>query len=275
MSTLTLLTLPIGNLGDMTVRGRQCLLDGEVFLAEDTRTFRKLLNHLDISTSGKAIESFHNATAEEVELLVSRLNSGESLIVVSESGSPVICDPAFPLIRRAIESGHKIETIPGVSSLVAALELSGLPPYPFSFHGFLPREEGALIRFFKSNGTGTHIVFESPHRIRDSLRILCREIPASSICVAREMTKKFEEVVRFSAADVESIERVREQGETVIVYHIDDGRNPVGDYGKIHRLAEDVLDKYSAKRVAKLLGQILKRDSSEIYKSLVKNGRID
>lgn len=275
MSTLTLLTLPIGNLGDMTVRGGQCLREREVFLAEDTRTFRKLLNHLDISASGKTIESFQNATDKEIESVVSRLNMGESLVIVSESGSPVVCDPAFPLIRRAVRDGHKIETIPGVSSLIAALELSGLPPYPFSFHGFLPREEGALIRFFSSNGNGTHIAFESPHRIRDSLRILCREIPSSSICVAREITKKFEEVVRFSATDVDAIERVREQGETVLIYHIDDGRTPAEDHVKLRRLAQDVLDKYSDKRVAKLVGQILGKDSSAIYKSLVDNDRSD
>ena len=199
MSKLTLVVLPIGNVEDLTSRVMKFLHKHKVFLAEDTHHFVALLKYLGIESKSKMIDSFHEYSREKIDRIIARLKRGENIAIVSDAGSPILSDPAYPLVRKVVEEGLDLEILPGVNSVTAALEVSGLPPHPFTFHGFLPRKENEISRFFRRNQGGTHIVFESPRRIVDSIEILCREIPQCEICVVRELTKKFEQVVRFRA----------------------------------------------------------------------------
>ena len=266
MPKLILVVLPIGNVGDLTGRVSDFLRKHKTFLAEDTRHFAALLNYLGIDSKSKSIDSFHDYSQGKMIKIVSFMKKGESIAIVSNAGSPILSDPAYPLVREILGAGYGLEILPGVNSVTTALEVSGLPPHPFTFHGFLPRKDNELIRFFQKHQGGTHIVFESPRRIVNSIKILCREIPECEISVARELTKKFEEVVRFKADSTDWEERLTLKGEFVLLYHCKE-KTPPKD-SKVVELAEDILEKNSPKKLAQLLARILERDSKDIYREL-------
>ena len=141
MSSLTLVSLPIGNIKDITLRAIEALRSGDCFYAEDTRVFKKLLNSLEIEYSSKFIDSFHEHSEGKIKNITEKIQAGTRVYLVSDAGSPVISDPAFPLLKKMREEGIEIKTIPGVTSVVTALELSGLPPRPFHFWGFISRSK--------------------------------------------------------------------------------------------------------------------------------------
>jgi 16S rRNA (cytidine1402-2'-O)-methyltransferase len=192
---------PIGNLEDITFRAVRTLREVPVIAAEDTRVTRNLLNHFEIKTP---LVSFHEFTNPAKRgRLVERLESGD-LAMVSDAGMPGISDPGFPLIRDALAAGHKVEVIPGPSATLTALVASGLPTHEFSFLGFLPRTTAQRRSFFRKHADGpTFVVFESPHRFVKALEDLVAELgPDRPAAAARELTKKFEEIVRGSAREV-------------------------------------------------------------------------
>ena len=143
MAKLTLVGLPIGNAQDITKRAYSILENQKSFLVEDTRNFKSLLSHYGLDLTQYRLESFHDHNKENISKLMAKMDRGEDLFLCSDAGSPVLSDPAFPLVRAALDKGHEIETIPGVSSPIVALELSGLPPHPFKFWGILPRKDQA------------------------------------------------------------------------------------------------------------------------------------
>ena len=158
---LCLLSLPIGNLKDLTSRALEALKEGSYFVVEDTRTFKSLLNHLQIAYADKKIWSYHEHSSEkEQENILQLLLAGNRVYVASDAGSPLISDPAYPLVKEVIQQGIDVRTLPGVSSVLVALELSGLPPYPFFFYGFLPREEEKQKNFLQK--ILVHTPFISP-----------------------------------------------------------------------------------------------------------------
>jgi len=266
MAKLILVTLPIGNLEDMTVRAKNALENGKYFFAEDTRTFRSFLSLLGINSSGLQIFSFHdNQKIDRTKKVLEILESGEDAYIVSEAGSPIISDPAYPLIKFVLEQGFEIDTVPGVSSVLVALELSGLPPYPFTFHGFVPRDKRA--DFFKSLGSGTHIFFESPVRCEKTLMEMTQIYPNSQFAIAREMTKKFQTVHRFLGSNFDQ-EKVMYKGEFVILLNIEKNTK-VGDYSKVSKLCREYLDgKGGNKLLSKIFSEILEEDSKKIYQLL-------
>ncbi|MGE3608166.1 MAG: ribosomal RNA small subunit methyltransferase I [Bacteriovoracaceae bacterium] len=263
MGKIILLNTPIGNLGDLTPRVLEALRAGETFAVEDTRVFKELLNHLGISIQGKKIFSLHDQSEKsQIEKLI-ELAKKEDLYVASEAGSPIISDPAYPLVLGAYQAGLKVESYSGVSSPIMALELSGLPPIPFHFHGFLPREAGKIKKSFEETGEGTHIFFEAPTRIEDTLKILS-EFEDLSIVVVRELSKKFEEVYRFSSEDLKNKKiEINPRGEFILLFHKKENSKVIG--GELRNLAQEVLNHSSPKSVAKLLAQILDRPTKEIY----------
>ena len=265
-SKLILVVLPIGNAKDLTIRVIDFLRVHKIFLAEDTRHFAALLSHLGIDSKSKSIDSFHDHSQDKKRKIIGRLERGENIAIVSDAGSPVLSDPAFPLVREAIREGFDVEVLPGVNSVTTALEISGLPPQPFTFHGFLPRKKNDLCRFFRCHQGGTHIAFESPNRIISSIEVLCREISECDICVVRELTKKFEEVIRFRSDCPDWQEKLTLKGEFVLLYHCEEKPPPKDP--KVVELADEVLKKNSPKNLARLLGRILDRDSKEIYREL-------
>jgi 16S rRNA (cytidine1402-2'-O)-methyltransferase len=199
---LFLIGSPIGNLGDITLRALEVLKTVSVVAAEDTRRSSILLKHFEIS---KQLISFHEHNeAKRTSELIERLRGGENVALLTDAGMPSISDPGYRLVRASIESGIQVEVIPGPSAVLTALVGSGLPTDRFYFGGFLPVKSGqrerellaALAREF------TSIYFESPHRIIRSLEVISGVEPTRSVCVARELTKQFEEYQRGEAATV-------------------------------------------------------------------------
>ncbi|MBT7610472.1 MAG: 16S rRNA (cytidine(1402)-2'-O)-methyltransferase [Bacteriovoracaceae bacterium] len=274
--SLYLIGLPIGEAKDVTFRVKEILEGDHTFLAEDTRTFKSLLNFLKIDISNKKFISYHEHSKEKTLSLVQDMKGGKDYFLVSDAGSPIISDPAYPLVREAIAQNVEIHTMPGVCSPIVALELSGLPPHPFTFHGFLSRENKKIKDLFhhaKDNG-GTHIVFESPHRIIETLNNLKETVPHADVCLCRELTKTYESVYRFKASEFGEVilDQMTIKGEMILLFYVKPELNRKGTNDKIFKLAEACLQKNGQKKpLAKLLGEIMGKDSKELYKSLSNN----
>jgi 16S rRNA (cytidine1402-2'-O)-methyltransferase len=193
---------PIGNLNDITLRALSVLKEVNLVAAEDTRRSSILLKHFEIS---KPLVSFHEHNeARRTSELVEKMRAGEKIALITDAGMPSISDPGYRIVRACIENEIRVEVIPGPSAVLTALVGSGLPPDRFYFGGFLPVKSGqrerelglALAREV------TSIYFESPHRIIRSLEVIAKADPSRVICVARELTKHFEEYRRGDASSV-------------------------------------------------------------------------
>ena len=273
MGKIILLNTPIGNLGDLTPRVLDALTKGETFAVEDTRVFRELLNHMGISLNGKRILSLHDQSEDSQVGRLLELLGGGDLYVASEAGSPIVSDPAYPLVVAAYERGIEVESFSGVSSPIMALELSGLPPIPFQFHGFLPRESGKRAKSFNETGYGTHIFFEAPTRIEDTLDELAVLQPHFQVALVRELSKKFQQVIRFKAGEwPEKKKEVTFKGEFVLMFHRQEVISQMG--GEVRALAQEMLSGNGGpKNLAKLLGAILERPTKDIYAELTRQKR--
>ncbi len=266
MGKIILLNTPIGNMSDVSDRVKEALTTGEVFAVEDTRSFKELLNHLGISLEGKNIFAFHDQSEESSLNFIIEKNKGQTLYLASEAGSPIVSDPAYPLIKAALAAGYELDTYSGISSVVVALELAGLPPLPFSFHGFLAREKGKKKETFSNLSYGTHFFFEAPTRIEETLTILAETHPEMDVAVMRELTKKFQTVHRFKAQDWKS-ENINPKGEFVLGLYQPTAFK--GSLNKQQELAQEVLTSGgSPKALAKLLAEILDRNTKDIYAEL-------
>lgn len=205
-SGLTLVATPIGNLDDISPRALAALAGADAVLCEDTRVTSKLLARHGISITLWPLHD-HN---EEAQLpgLLARLRDGAALVLVSDAGTPLMSDPGFRLVRAAIAAGVPVHGIPGANAAVLALILSGLPPHPFMFVGFLPAKAGArdaeLARFKAMEQAGlsaTLVFYEAPHRAAETLAALAASLGETRpAALARELTKRFEEVRRGSLA---------------------------------------------------------------------------
>jgi 16S rRNA (cytidine1402-2'-O)-methyltransferase len=195
-STLFLVATPIGNLEDITLRALRVLREVSLIAAEDTRRTAKLLSHYDIHTPTTSF--YEQVEREKTPRLLARLSAGESVALVSDAGTPGISDPGYRLTRSAIEAGVRVEAIPGASSVLTALVLSGLSTSAFSFVGFPPPRALARDRWLSdlSARRETQVFFEAPHRVRETLEAILRVLGDRPIAVARELTKVHEELIR-------------------------------------------------------------------------------
>jgi len=274
MAYLGLLSVPIGNILDLTQRAHTILSNETHFIVEDGRMFKKLLNQLGITLKGKVLITFHDHSSKKQYLKVlGWLAEDKNCFIVSDAGSPIISDPAYPLIQKVLANGYSLQSIPGVSSLIVALELSGLPPHPFHFYGFFPREQEKQkeMSLLMQQVGGTFLFFESPHRIFSSLEYITQLIPSASLAVGRELTKKFETIHRFMAKDFKAIkEQMNPKGEFVFLVYMEKrkGSLAVGD-DIIRDKALEILQKGAKpKLIAKLLSTVLDKNSKEIYQQL-------
>src|SRR5579862_741968 len=192
--TLYLVATPIGNLEDITLRALRVLKECDVVAAEDTRHSGQLLKHFGISKP--LLSYFQFNEAKRSEEIIERLRRGEKVALVTDAGSPGISDPGERVVKAAIAAGFRVESIPGPSALVAALTASGLPTDEFHFVGFLPHKSGQRRRQLEGlrSVPGTLVFYESPYRIVKFLQELAELYPTRRTVVAREMTKKFEEI---------------------------------------------------------------------------------
>jgi 16S rRNA (cytidine1402-2'-O)-methyltransferase len=216
---LILAATPIGNLSDSSARLIEHLGSSRFIAAEDTRTLLKLANGLGVKLNAKLFSLHEHNEADRVQQLL-EIAQTEDVLVVSDAGMPTVSDPGFVLVRAAIEAGIAVTVIPGPSAVLAALAVSGLPTDRFSFEGFLPRKSGERKKFFTEllAEPRTMVFFESPHRIKDSISDAVSVFgPDRKATVSRELTKKFEETVRGSLAELLTWTEVEPRGELVLV----------------------------------------------------------
>ena len=216
--TLYVVSTPIGNLEDITLRALRILREVDLIAAEDTRVTRKLLSHYDIHTP---LTPFHeHSRGEKAESLVARLERGESVALVSDAGTPLISDPGAELVSLVVEAGIPVEPIPGASAVMAGLVASGLPAARFAFDGFPPRPKSDRREFFASlkNERRTMVLYESPNRLTDTLVELYKALGDRPASVSREITKKFEETYRGTLSGaVSHFHDQKPRGEFVVV----------------------------------------------------------
>jgi 16S rRNA (cytidine1402-2'-O)-methyltransferase len=216
--TLYLVATPIGNLEDMTLRALRTLKECDVIAAEDTRHTGQLLRHFEISKP--LISYFKFNESRRSEEILDRLARGEKVALVTDAGTPGISDPGQRVVRAAIGSGFRVEAVPGACAAIVALAASGLPTDEFHFAGFLPHKSGQRLRELQRLAAlpGTIVLYESPYRIEKLLAELASVVPDREIAVGRELTKKFEEFWRGSAAEVAAaLPKRTVKGEFVVV----------------------------------------------------------
>ncbi len=272
--TLYIVSTPIGNLEDITQRAVRVLTEVDLIACEDTRHTRKLLNHYNINTPTTSYHD-HNERERALELLT-RLQQGASIAIVSDAGTPGISDPGFRIAKLAAENGITVVPVPGPTALIAALVASGFPSDQFFFGGFLPaRSNQRKARFAEVVSIqATLIFYEAPHRITASLEDAREILGEREAVVARELTKLHEEIIRgtlsqliarFAVSDVARGEMVLIIDRNVIA--TDEGLKDVSDVSKVvAELEQQGLDHRTAiKQAAKQLG--LSRD--ETYRRLV------
>ena len=215
---LFVVATPIGNLGDASPRAVETLGSVHAIAAEDTRRTRKLLAHFGISTR---LISYHDHNEDRVSRdVVALLEGGSDVALVSDAGTPLIADPGYRLVSLCAEQGLEVVTVPGPSAVTAALSISGLPPQPFHFAGYLPRKGGQRRTRLAalSELPCTVIYYESPHRIAATLRDMRDVLGDRRAVVARELTKVHEEVLRGTLAELSSLAASRSlKGEIVVV----------------------------------------------------------
>jgi 16S rRNA (cytidine1402-2'-O)-methyltransferase len=217
-TVLYLVPTPIGNLEDITLRAIRVLKEVDVILAEDTRTSGKLLNHLGIE---KRMHSHHlHNEHKAVAHLVERLKKGEKMALISDAGTPGISDPGFLLVRACVQEGIKLECLPGATAFVPALVKSGFSTDRFTFEGFLPVKKGRQTRLQSlAQEERTMIFYESPHRVLKTLEQF-KEVfgPERQASVSREISKKFEETLNGTLAELAEIFTTKAiKGEFVVV----------------------------------------------------------
>lgn len=199
---LYLVSTPLGNLSDITYRAVEILKFSDYILCEDTRQSRILLNHYEIKTPLKSYHQF--SEAEKEEPIICDLSNGKQIALISDAGTPGISDPGMRLVKRCRNENIRVIPIPGPTAAIAALSASGLDTAMFQFLGFLPKKEGelknALIQLL--HYSGTTVCYESPHRLEGLLAQLTELAPKRKICIAREITKKFEEFIYGTAEEL-------------------------------------------------------------------------
>lgn len=218
MAKLYIVPTPIGNLDDITLRAVNVLRDVDFILAEDTRTTSFLLKHLGIE---KKLYSHHKFNEHAtVKMVAESIAAGRNAALVSDAGTPGISDPGFLLVRTCVEAGIEVETLPGATALIPALVQSGFPCDRFCFEGFLPQKKGRAKQLQSlAEEERTMIFYESPYRVVKCLEQFAEVFgPERRVSVSRELTKKFEQTVRGTVAEVlEHFRTTDPKGEFVIV----------------------------------------------------------
>jgi 16S rRNA (cytidine1402-2'-O)-methyltransferase len=214
---LYVVSTPIGNLRDITLRALDVLAHVDIIAAEDTRVSKRLLDHFQISTS---MICYHDHNKERVApRLLTELENNRSVAIITDAGTPGISDPAFYLIRMVVEHEYPVEAIPGATAVIPALIISGLPTDRFVFEGFLPVKKGRQTRLQElKEDPRTLIFYESPYRVHKTIRDLCDHFGDRPLVIARELTKMHEQIIYTSLRQIQQEESAFPlKGEFVLV----------------------------------------------------------
>ena len=265
--TLYIVATPIGNLTDITAHAIDCLKSVAIIACEDTRTSGKLLNHFNIPTKTWAYHD-HNAEVQTPKL-IEVLQSGQSIALISDAGTPLISDPGFRLVRACHQAGIKVSPVVGASAAIAALSVAGLPSDKFYFYGFLPaKTAGRQSELAKIKDlTATLIFYEAPHRIVECIDDMITVLGDNrQVTFCREITKTFEtiypstlgELKQFVASDAN-----QQKGEMVLV--VAGANDSVNDEGKHDALLKRLLQDLSVKKAAQLASDITGTKKNALY----------
>lgn len=225
MSTLYIVSTPIGNLKDITLRALEILKEVDLIACEDTRRTSILLNHCQIKKP--LLSYFEHNEERRIPELVRKLETGEKIALVSDSGTPLLSDPGFKLVRECIKRKIKVEAIPGASAVLCALVSSGLPTDKFIFLGYLPKKKGKRIFLLESLATvllnivATVVIFESPYKLLKTLEDLKGVFGDINIVIARELTKVHEEIRREKISEAQkNFQKIKPRGEFTLLFSV-------------------------------------------------------
>jgi 16S rRNA (cytidine1402-2'-O)-methyltransferase len=221
--TLYLVATPIGNLEDITFRALRVLREADIIAAEDTRQTLKLLNHFEIKNT--LVSYYEHNKIEKGNYLIQRLLEGKNIAIVSDAGSPGISDPGEDLVRLAVKQGVTVTMIPGPAAVITGLVVSGLPSGRFAFEGFLPMNKRVRSERLKAirEDTRTLVFYEAPHKLIHTLRDLREAFGNRRIVLARELTKKFEQIIRCTLDEaVAKYDSEPPKGEFVLILEGED-----------------------------------------------------
>ena len=268
---LYLICTPIGNLNDFSVRSINTLKEVDNIFVEDTRVSLKLLKHFDIK---KNALPFHEHNEKVVaDKIIRLIKNGQTVAILSDAGAPLICDPGYPLVQRCIKNAIPFTIIPGPSSVINSLLLSGLPIDKFLFNGFLPKKNGAKKETFLKvkNSNVTNIFFESPKRLKSTIEIISEILcPNTSIALCREMTKKHESIYRGTPLEILNLiqkNQIKLLGEFVLLLNTDSSFSK--DINLDENFCRPFLEYMSPTDASKLIARITGFSKQQIYKFLV------
>jgi len=235
MGILYLVPTPIGNLADITLRGLRTLFNVDIIACEDTRRTGLLLEKLltefspnpEDKIKPKLLSYYDQVELQRIPEIITLLHAGKDIALVSDAGTPAVSDPGFKLVRECIKEGLKVESLPGASSVLTALTVSGLPTDKFLFVGYPPHKPGHRLDFFKNIQTSlasinsTVIFFEAPHKLLTTLGDLSSIFGDIDIVACRELTKMYEEVRREKISEsLKHFKKTPPKGEFVILFHL-------------------------------------------------------
>ena len=265
--SLFIVATPIGNLDDFSLRAKRVLSNVSVVLAEDTRHSKRLFSHFGITTRLKSCHE-HNE-AEQVEWVTEQLEKGSDLALISDAGTPLISDPGFVLVRALRQRGYAVLTVPGPSSIIAALSVAGLPTDRFVFDGFLPAKSVARCKQLSNYlaEPRTAVLLESSHRIQaclvDCEKVLGRD---RQIVLARELTKKFETVLDGTVADLSKyLQNDSDQSRGEFVLMISGIEKIEQSDAEVLKLLSIIEEELPLKKAAGIVAKITGRRKNEIY----------
>ena len=262
-NALYVISSPIGNLKDITLRALETIKDVDYLFCEDTRVTSKLLAHYNIE---RELDSYHDFSSKEKEdYILSLLNDGKNVGIISDCGTPIISDPGFELVRRCKIEGYRIIPIPGASASTASIVMSGLPVKPYMFYGFLdhkPSKKKKELEKLKNYET-TIIFYESPLRIHETLKIMYEVFGRRECVLLREITKIYEESIDFNLEEYASLP-IDLKGEMVLIvsYNGEQNENDIDLFKEIDIILKSGL---SLKEASKMLAKRTGLKASDIY----------
>ena len=268
MSTLYLVSTPIGNKLDISLRAQNVLSSVDVILCEDTKKSGIFLK--DLGIKNKLLSYHDHSNVSKINYFLKLLKEGASLAIISDAGTPLISDPGYELVAKAIDEKIKVTSIPGPSAVISALISSGLSTSSFVFEGYAPKKKGQLETFLKNLQfeMKTIILFESPKRIERLMQMIVKILgPKRKVSLAKELTKKFERVITDGAKEIHELiikDETLKKGEMVIVIEGSKEKQLIlVEHEKV--LFEEIQKLNGTKAASKIVSKISSKTSKEIY----------
>jgi 16S rRNA (cytidine1402-2'-O)-methyltransferase len=268
LSTLYLVSIPIGNKLDISSRARNVLSSVDIILCEDTKKSGIFLK--DLGIKNKLLSYHDHSNISKINYFLKLIKEGASLAIISDAGTPLISDPGYELVAKAIEEKIKVTSIPGPSAVISALISSGLPASSFVFEGYAPKKKGQLETFLKNleYEMKTIILFESPKRIERLVQMIVKILgPKRKISLAKELTKKFERIITDEAKEIHELikkDETLKKGEMVIVIEGSKEKQSIlVEHEKV--LFEEIQKLNGTKAASKIVSKISTKSSKEIY----------